>query len=44
MPLLFQRHYGGERRPITPPAIRRLLNWALAKTGFTDASGPAFHR
>jgi hypothetical protein len=39
MPLLFQRHYGGERRPITPPAIRRLLNWALAKTGFTDNSG-----
>ncbi|QIZ37114.1 site-specific integrase [Saccharopolyspora sp. ASAGF58] len=39
MPLLFQRHYGGERRPIAPPAIRRLLNHALAKTGFTDASG-----
>ncbi|MGH4026491.1 MAG: tyrosine-type recombinase/integrase, partial [Pseudonocardiaceae bacterium] len=39
MPLLFQRHYGGERRPITPPAIRRLLNWALAKTGFTDTAG-----
>lgn len=39
MPLLLQRHYGGERRPITPPAIRRLLNWALEKTGFTDATG-----
>jgi hypothetical protein len=39
MPLLFQRHYGGERRPINAPAIRRLLNWALAKTGLTDASG-----
>jgi len=38
-PLLFQRHYGGERRPITPPAVRRLLNHALSKTGFTDATG-----
>lgn len=39
MPLLFQRHYGGEPRPITPKAIRDLLNYALAKTGFTDATG-----
>lgn len=38
MPLLFQRHYGGERRPLTPPAIRRLLDHALAKTGLVDAS------
>jgi hypothetical protein len=39
MPLLFQRHYGGERRPITPPAVRRLLNAALAKTDLTDTTG-----
>ncbi|MCI2421395.1 site-specific integrase [Saccharopolyspora sp. K220] len=39
MPLLFQRHYGGERRPIAPPAIRRLLNHTLAKTGFAGADG-----
>jgi hypothetical protein len=39
MPLLFQRHYGGERRPIGPPAVRRLLNAALAKTGLTDTDG-----
>ncbi|GCA97472.1 MULTISPECIES: site-specific integrase [Mycolicibacterium] len=39
MPLLFQRHYGGERRPIIPAAVRRLLNAALAKTGLTDTTG-----
>lgn len=38
MPLLFQRHYGGEPRPITPPAIRRLLDHALTRTGLVDAS------
>lgn len=39
MPLLFQRHYGGERRPINPPAIRKLLTWALAKTSITGNDG-----
>jgi len=39
MPLLFQRRYGGENRPIGGPAIRELLNKALAGTGLTDASG-----
>lgn len=39
MPLLFQRRFGGERRPITGPAIRELITSALADTGLTDASG-----
>lgn len=39
MPLLLQRHYGGERRPITPQAVRTLLNQALERTGLTDTAG-----
>jgi hypothetical protein len=39
MPLLFQRHYGGERRAIGGPAVRELISDALASTGLTDASG-----
>jgi len=39
MPLLFQRHYVGENRPIGGPAVRELLNEALAGTGLTDANG-----
>jgi len=39
MPLLFQRRYGGEDRPIGGPAVRELINDALASTGLTDASG-----
>lgn len=39
MPLLFQRRYGGEHRPITGPAIRELITAALVGTGLTDASG-----
>lgn len=39
MPLLFQRRFSGERRPITGPAIRELITTALAGTGLTDASG-----
>jgi Phage integrase family len=39
MPLLFQRRYGGEHRPITGPAIRELITTALVGTGLTDASG-----
>ena len=39
MPLLFQRRFGGEDRPIGGPAVRELINDALASTGLTDASG-----
>jgi Phage integrase family len=39
MPLLFQRHYGGEHHAIGGPAIRELIAGALASTGITDASG-----
>jgi hypothetical protein len=39
MPLLFQRRYGGENRPIGGPGVRELLNRALAGTQITDASG-----
>jgi hypothetical protein len=39
MPLLFQRRFGGEHRPISGPAIRELITTALAGTGLTDASG-----
>jgi len=39
MPLLFQRRYAGEHRPIGGPAVRGLLNDALAGTGLTDNHG-----
>src|SRR5450755_4219714 len=39
IPLLFQRRFGGETRPIGGPAIRELVNDALSGTGMTDASG-----
>ena len=39
IPLLFQRRFGGETRPIGGPAIRELVNGALSGTGMTDASG-----
>jgi hypothetical protein len=39
MPLLFQRRYAGEHRPIGGPAVRGLLNDALAGTGLTDNDG-----
>ncbi|MGH3265047.1 MAG: tyrosine-type recombinase/integrase, partial [Trebonia sp.] len=39
IPLLFQRHFGGEHRAITGPAIRDLVTVALAGTGLTDAGG-----
>lgn len=39
LPLLFQRQVGTENRPITAPAIRNLLDGALAATGFTQADG-----
>jgi hypothetical protein len=39
MPLLFQRRFGVENRPIPAGGIRALLNDALADTGLADASG-----
>ncbi len=39
MPLLFQRRYGAENRPIPAHAIRKILHAALAATGLTTASG-----
>ena len=38
-PLLFQRRFGGEHRPIGGPPVRELLAEALAASGLTDASG-----
>ena len=39
-PLLFQRNFGVENRPITGDRVRVMLNAALARTGLTDpASG-----
>ncbi len=39
LPLLFQRQVGTETRPITAPAIRKLLDAAVAGTGLTQADG-----
>jgi integrase len=39
MPLLFQRRYGMENRPIPAHAVRKILHLALAAAGLTDASG-----
>jgi integrase len=39
MPLLFQRRYGMENRPIPAHAVRKILHIALAAAGLTDASG-----
>ena len=39
MPLLFQRHFGGEHRPIAGPAIRELISTALTGSGITDVTG-----
>jgi len=36
-PLLFQRRFGAESRPITAVAIRQLINIAVAGAGLTDA-------
>jgi integrase len=36
LPLLFQRRYGFEHRPITAQVIRDMLTAALAHTGLTD--------
>ncbi|MHB1774175.1 MAG: tyrosine-type recombinase/integrase [Acidimicrobiales bacterium] len=39
MPLLFQRRFGAEHRPIVPHAIRQLLVGAAERAGISDASG-----
>jgi hypothetical protein len=39
MPLLFQRRFRHEHRPIPANAIRDLLGWALKSSNITDASG-----
>lgn len=39
MPILFQKRVGLENRQISAPAIRRLLDLALAATGFADNTG-----
>jgi len=39
LPLLFQRQVGTETRPITAPAIRKLLDAAVTGTGLTQADG-----
>jgi hypothetical protein len=39
LPILFQRRVGTENRAIGAPAIRNLLDDALAATGLTDAHG-----
>jgi hypothetical protein len=43
MPLLFQRCFGVENRPINAEAIRVLLTDALAGTGLTDAGNQPLH-
>ena len=42
-PLLFQRRYAGEHRPIGGPPVRELLADALAGSGLSDASGRSLH-
>lgn len=39
LPILFQRRVGTENRPITAPAIRKLLDVALTATGLADTGG-----
>lgn len=39
LPILFQRQVGTENRPITAPAVRKLLDASLATTGLTQADG-----
>jgi len=39
MPILFQHRAGLENRQISAPAIRKLLDLALAGTGLTDTAG-----
>jgi len=39
MPLLFQRRFGGEHRPIGGPAVRELIGKALTGSTLTDTNG-----
>lgn len=39
LPILFQRRVGTENRAINAPAIRKLLDEALTRTGLTDTDG-----
>ena len=39
MPLLFQRRFGLENRPVGDQAIRKLLHVALSRTSLTDNAG-----
>jgi len=39
LPILFQRQVGTDTRPISAPAIRKLLDVALATTGLTGVDG-----
>jgi integrase len=39
MPLLFQRRFGLENRPVGSQAIRKLLHTALSRTSLTDNAG-----
>jgi integrase len=41
MPLLFQRWFGTEYRPIPAQAIRKLINTGATRGGITDADGRA---
>src|SRR6266487_659422 len=43
MPLLLQRRYGVENRPINAEAVRALLTTALTGTGLTDANHKPLH-
>lgn len=43
LPLLFQRRYRGENRPINTVAIRQLLGQAIADSGLTDVAGRPLH-
>jgi len=41
MPLLLQRTFAGQQRPISPAACRALLTAAIAASGLTDVDGEA---
>jgi hypothetical protein len=43
LPILFQRHVGTDARPISAPAIRTLLDAALATTGLIGVDGRPLH-
>jgi integrase len=43
LPLLFQRRYRGENRPLNTVAIRHLPGQAIADSGLTDAAGRPLH-